>query len=568
MSLKKTLLTLLGAGAFVAATYFGLKYATSKHQKIKILEEEGIVESIVKIDTIDLDDDGVGEIIVEQKDPVGGPDSPWHLFRIIDQKTRREILEYLSVGAKLIVKRPVEYVNGYKKLYLITPDNETLDVVFNITRQEYVRRWNKRKAETQVAREEKRASDLEERISQEPVSQEPTTFQQQSTEIADHRQQLQQEETQEEDIFDSNWEEWEKRSWNVFPSEGLAVRVHRIYQEVLKDTSILGNYMQILDHVFLVPEIEVRATKGTKNFDFPTKFELSDGKKRERTYNEWSMKAYERLNPGKGKKIGQIVNDVVTVGSSRNATQTRKIPFYIAYETSIGTIFEPPADHVNFIPRINGVVYLVCGKDSIQITSLCLEPKWGYIKRREPIKEKEDESENESESYKGEIKIPRSEKPKLERFGRTYYYVKEIDNGSYLYDENPGVEYKAKVTTKDGIEKVVKDIVFLFREDINEMYNLSLMWAGTRYFRTKSCMAKVEGDKYHIPFDNIKSIEFFRTGTTLDSAILYLKNDKKIKATGVIGLHASEIVGKVSHPDLGETKFEKLPEEIKKIEFY
>lgn len=28
------------------------------------------------------------------------------------------------------------------------------------------------------------------------------------------------------------------------------------------------------------------------------------------------------------------------------------------------------------------------------------------------------------------------------------------------------------------------------------------------------------------------------------------------------------VVGKVSDPDLGETKFEKEPEKIKKIEFY
>ncbi|MEM2017997.1 MAG: hypothetical protein QXI41_00925 [Candidatus Pacearchaeota archaeon] len=349
MSLKKTLLTLLGAGAVAVVTYFGLKYATSKHQKIKILEEKGIVEGIVKIDTIDLDNDGVGEIIVEQEGILGGPGSPWHIFRIIDQKIRREILEYPSAGAKLIVKRPVEYVNGYKKLYLITPDNETLDVVFDITRQEYVTRRNKRKAETQVAREEKRASDLEERISQEPIPQEPTTFQQQSTEIADHRQQLQQlqqEETQEEDIFDSNWSDWEKRYWPtlVLKNNNTAIKVIR--QRTEEYPYIFGDDKELAP--YLIVEVEGRALKGTTTFDFWNNIEISCGGVRRDGRSYRARELYQKLNGS--LRTETTVSDEQEIGSSRNATARRNLVFCIK--------------------DLKGVLWLVGWGDSAQIGNI------------------------------------------------------------------------------------------------------------------------------------------------------------------------------------------------------
>lgn len=356
-----------------------------------------------------------------------------------------------------------------------------------------------------------------------PCEEEQITKKEQPITTAEESEGLEGKIKAEDELFDSNWEEWEKRGWHLFPSKNLALKIGPCYQQIFPDTIVLGEYMQTLDNYVLVVPVEARAMEGTTTFDFLA-LELSNGKTRERLSNEQSKKAYKILNPEKAEKIDRILrdgttfSDEVTVGSSRYATQRRKIPFYIAYETSAGTILDPPADYINFIPRINGPIYLVCGKDSVQIISLDLQPKWGYIKKRKP----------REEGGEREIRNPLEESKKtIKKFGRTYYFVKELQPKDSLYDEEPGIEYKAKVTTEDGIEKIVKELAFFCRKLI---FDYEQAWTGgARNFRTKSCMAKIEGVEYHIPFKNIKSIEFFRTRNTLDSAIIYLVNNNKKK---------------------------------------
>lgn len=185
-------------------------------------------------------------------------------------------------------------------------------------------------------------------------------------------------------IFDNNWDYREKKNWEIFPNKNLAVKVY-CFQENYPETFILGNYKQTLDYIYLICDIEVRALKGTEEVNFLGTFEISDGNKGERTYNEWVMKTYEKLNPGKGEKRYHTISDAVNVGSNRNATQKRKVPFLIAYETTRGTILDPPADYIDFIPKLTGVIWLVVGNDSIQLTSLDLKPRYGYVKERKKI---------------------------------------------------------------------------------------------------------------------------------------------------------------------------------------
>jgi len=184
--------------------------------------------------------------------------------------------------------------------------------------------------------------------------------------------------------FDANWSDRELRYWgHAFPNQNVAVRVRRCYQKVKPVVVELGEYVQTLDETYLVVDMQVRALAGSSRIDFWNDFHISCGGKRVDTRDYQADEMYRILNPGRMTESYTTRQDETEVGSSSSATATREIPFCIAYETSRGTIMgDPPADHVDFIPRISGLVWLHVDGDSLQLTTLDLKPRYGYVKQR------------------------------------------------------------------------------------------------------------------------------------------------------------------------------------------
>ena len=163
----------------------------------------------------------------------------------------------------------------------------------------------------------------------------------------------------------SDWEEWEFYSWEIYRDENLAIKRNKVYLDSLKRDHGPG-YDNYEWEYFLVCDITARALNNSKKVDFYSNFYLTDTYGNDLFIHEFSgQEFYKKLNPGKVKRVwdedyhGQD-GDLVTVGSRRSATLSRKVPFSIAREEINGTQVDvlPHRDYVRFVPELKGPIFL------------------------------------------------------------------------------------------------------------------------------------------------------------------------------------------------------------------
>jgi len=172
------------------------------------------------------------------------------------------------------------------------------------------------------------------------------------------------------------WNYWDFESGEWRRLDDIAVKINRTSVEELvnpADSPWTQHY--------LVVDVSIRALRGTVRLDPIRAFGVTDDLRRERNQRElWTLdhdgrQMYSRVNPGRGAPIfrdGQVCFiDEVSVGASRDASISRRIPFYAGVD-QFGFLYpnDPNGPGRVFEPSLRGTIFLHYNRESTQVTNL------------------------------------------------------------------------------------------------------------------------------------------------------------------------------------------------------